>query len=305
MSEEKKTATALSDATITGMTNIIGLDNVQSSKFIILDARGTKIKAPISIIDKSPVIKAWLDAEPEDNEFYVNFNPQEVHAMLDKIFGNPEIGVEDYLMINHQDFENDECKLDWVYEHKKFSCWHSLYMHFSFTDIEICLDCKYRGDKEYSYYENKKLYVPAKEFRIDELIFQTSDYNWYYFEAKINNKYLRIPISIEALCGALYNLAKKENTSFQSLTENDRLWYSWQHIDNKQHNRLILGLTNSVIRGELLQDLMVTYKNEIENIFGVSKNIFKRMINSLNGMVYKNTNDTPSTYMERSKALYS
>jgi hypothetical protein len=79
---------------------------------ILLNARGTVIEAPYGILEKSPLIRAWYegleskDGEKKDGEkeddmcFYLNCRPDDVHAMIDRYFGDMGKNIDEYLMMN-------------------------------------------------------------------------------------------------------------------------------------------------------------------------------------------------------------
>jgi hypothetical protein len=79
---------------------------------ILLNARGTVIEAPYGILEKSPLIRAWYEGlESNDGEkndggkkddmcFYLNCRPDDVHAMIDRYFGDMGKNIDEYLMMN-------------------------------------------------------------------------------------------------------------------------------------------------------------------------------------------------------------
>lgn len=78
---------------------------------ITINARGTKIQAPIAILDKSPVLKQWYQTWTNNNEnnksFYVNVHPKTIHKLLDTF----TVDIHEYFMMNTK----NECMMDGDY----------------------------------------------------------------------------------------------------------------------------------------------------------------------------------------------
>lgn len=279
--------------------------NDSSRKFITLNARGTKIQVPISIAKKSSVIKTWLDAvtlqvelesdTKDDEEFYLNFNPQKVHDMIDELYGYSNVSVKDYLII-------DVCKLSWQYINRLRTRWHLLSMQFSFTNMNMRLACKY----ESKYFNSTKNMYYNCDTNVGEFIGPGSDDYYinndcFSFETKMERKLVRIPISVGVFCETLRKLAKKRNITSDSYIHDNNFCH---HLGHANKIALILGLTNSVIRGELLQNLMSAYEKDIKTHFNVSDNIFEKMLKSLDCVVHTNNNTLPTAFLLHSEKSY-
>lgn len=265
--------------------------NDSMCKFITLNARGTKIQIPISIAKKSQLIKAWLDTDREENEeFYINFNPQKVHDMIDKLAGYSDINIEDYLMI-----DTNVCVLSWKRLTKNYTHWHSLYMYFSFTRIEMCLDCKYWNDIKHTldindistfYGCDTNISNMSKYCKIDDSDEFYIINHCFSFEAIINCKRMNIPISNEVFCNVIQKMAKEKNITINTYIRVNNLFHFSEHL---KKTVLVLGCFNSTIQGELVKNLMIAHEEEIKEKFNVSDNIFKRMLISLKDIVHVNT----------------
>jgi hypothetical protein len=55
--------------------------------YLTIDARGTHIKVPTDVIFESPVIKALCQHKKPDESFYLNFDPKQVHELVDLLSG--------------------------------------------------------------------------------------------------------------------------------------------------------------------------------------------------------------------------
>jgi hypothetical protein len=182
--------------------------NIVDKTYLTLNARGTLIQVPTDVIFKSPVIKTLYQHKKSDEQFYLNFDPKQVHELVDFLSGykisvnkdcfalmdycglegfevqnsTPHIiidadGVE--IKVQYKDFINFEAV-------KKFYATHPLTEPFKIQSdiIQTVNFVKYVTDKKYTITDD--FFAVCKEFGYEYKVRQFKMVGLVYSETYFN-----------------------------------------------------------------------------------------------------------------------
>jgi hypothetical protein len=286
------------------MAALIGLDDTECSKiinneptfmnffnpanennYVLLDAMGTKIKAPLQILNASATIKTWYESDRKFEEaFPLPYSPIIVYEMLDKVCKMPNI--YEYLLIDdkYKKYnQNDKCKLVWYsYDDRHYLKISYLLeseneiMHFYVllcSKFEFMINGRltaaviYQKLKCIKHYINKQYYIIYCNYTFS---------NEHVFVEK------KLKITADDIIEAINYYCKKNDQAFEEYVENNKMC-----IVNKvkQDDPLYIGTViihkNGLQTKQILQYIMNKYYENICYTLNIKPRTLRKMIDIL------------------------